>query len=545
MKSPSFILMYLALVTMPQQVLACPFCSATQQTISEEIAAAEICVIANLVQAAAAADDATQFGPAADDTGMARFAVQEVLRGEPQAADLGEIELVYFGTADPEKSFLINALSFESLAPGKETVLRVDWATPLPLSSRGVEYVKQLEKLPAKGAERLAFFQQYLEDEDPLLAQDAYDEFARAAYSEVISLGNQMDREQLISWIETPQVGPTRRRLYLTMLGVCGQAADAMHLESLLLYDYQLVKPGIATLLTTMAHTGPAIGVSVVDELIRADVRRKQQCLDALIAAYLKLRGPDGLALIEKKFLDNPNAEYSHIYAALMALRFHGEETDVLPKERLLVSMRLLLDNEEIADQVVADLARWEDWSVLDRLVSMFQSAEKDGWIRQPVVSYLLTAAEQPGDVGAGANAALRALEEIDPECVKRTRKYMSFGLFARAVTKSTDPPESPPKESAADESPPAVAADEDPLTVDEETSAPAEPAVAATSAAAVETDPAPPQTTPLAKATPPSRLMLIGIPILAGVLLIGIFALLLRGADVRSGSHDGGVEEK
>ena len=34
------------------------------------------------------------------------------------------------------------------------------------------------------GADRLAFFQEYLEHEDPLLAQDAYDEFARAPYAD-------------------------------------------------------------------------------------------------------------------------------------------------------------------------------------------------------------------------------------------------------------------------------------------------------------------------------------------------------------------------
>ncbi|MCG8449271.1 MAG: hypothetical protein MI725_06800 [Pirellulales bacterium] len=495
---------------------ACPFCSATQQTISEEIDAAEICVIAKLVQAAPVAEEPADFDPADADTGLAKFAVQTVLRGEEQAAEIDEIEVVYFGSGETNKLFLINALSIESLSASALAVPRIDWTIPLPLSPRGVQYVKQLDTLPKKGADRLAFFQQYLEDEDPLLAQDAYDEFARAPYQEVIDLADRMDRDQLMRWIEDPQVGPTRRRLYLTMLGVCGEAADAQKLESLLLYDYQLVKPGITTLLAT-AQSGPAFGASVVDELVRADIRRKQQCLDALIAAYLKLIGPQGLPLIERKFLQNPDVEYSHIYAALMALRFHGEETDVLPRERLLASMRLLLDNKDVADQVVVDLSRWEDWSVLDKLVSLFKDSEKDGWIRQPVVSYLLTAAEQPGDVGARANTALVELEEIDPECVKRTRKHMSFGLFARAVTKSADSEnEKAKKASLAEKAPPQAK-----TTPGEATSQRA-------------------KALPLIEnSESPSRLTLISVPIIAGLLLMGIFALLLRGADVRSGSEN------
>ena len=98
-----------------------------------------------------------------------------------------------------------------------------------------------------------------------------------------------------------------------------------------------------------------------------------------------------------------------------MALRFHGEETDVLPREKLLESMRLALDHREFADQVIPDLTRWEDWEVMPRLVKMFKESPKDDWIRQPVVSYLLVAAEEPGDVGERAKAALAELEGARP----------------------------------------------------------------------------------------------------------------------------------
>jgi len=33
-----------------------------------------------------------------------------------------------------------------------------------------------------------------------------------------------MQHDKLLAWIENPDVSPSHRRLYLTMLGVCGQA---------------------------------------------------------------------------------------------------------------------------------------------------------------------------------------------------------------------------------------------------------------------------------------------------------------------------------
>ncbi len=522
-------------------VNACPFCSATQQTISEEIASAEISVIAKLIQPAATSDDPTNFDLAGNDFGMARFAVQNVLRGDESSAALEEIEVVYFGKDDKDRSFLINALVNKGPRIEKIAVSSIDWATPLPLTERGVHYVNQLADLPKRGADRLAFFQEHLEDEDPLLAQDAYDEFAMAPYSEVVDLADRMDRQQLIDWISDPRIGPSRRRLYLTMLGTCGTASDGELLEAQLLYDYQLLKPGVSVMLAAMARTGPAMSVSILDELIRADVRRKQQCLDALIAAYLKLKGPTGLPLVEEKFLRNSETEYSHTYAALMALRFHGEETDVLPRERILESLHLVLDNKQFADQVVPDLARWEDWSVMDKLVSLFKAGEKDGWIRQPVVSYLLVAAEQEGPVGDRADAALADLEEIDPECVTRARRNSAFSMFAAAVTKSGEGLAKTLEKPV--EAPQGVAGQ--PSTVTLEKAAPStlnSPESAKTAAKMTSSE-----VQRLAKNNEgsPSQIILIGVPLIAGLVLMGIFALLLRGADVRSGSADTDVQNQ
>ncbi len=484
---------------------ACPFCSIVSQTLSEEIAAADVVVLARLVKVPPEADlesgDPAGFDVDNPDSGTADFEVLETIHGESVPTG-SMIKVVYFGSKDLGKRFMITGIV------GK----KIDWTTPLLLTDRGIAYLKDLRTLPEKGPERLTFFLGHLENDDPLLAQDAYDEFARAPYDLVIAIRDKMDRKQLFTWITDSDVGPTRRRLYLTMLGVCGQAEDIVILESLLLRDYQQMKPGLAAMSAVFGQTAPAIGMSVMGKMVKSDVRKKQQCLDALIAAYLKLKGPDGLPLIERRFLANPAAEYTHLYAAVMALRFHGEETDVLPRERLLASVRLLLKNEEIADQVIPDLTRWEDWSILDQLVTMFKKSKHDAWLRQPVVSYLLTAAEQPAEIGQRANAALEELEKLDPKGVKRARAYLNFGMLSGAGKK------------------PKPKGDTDQASTSTTTKSPDNESA--------DSEPTPIASTPdLAEG--PNRVLLIGGPLIAGLILFGVFALLLRGTDVRSSSDE------
>ncbi|HMO85963.1 MAG TPA: hypothetical protein PKC18_13700, partial [Lacipirellulaceae bacterium] len=353
------------------------------QTLSQEIESADVTLIAELI--ALPPTPESDAGVAAE-LPAARFRILEVLRGEERLEGAEEISVVYFGDEAPDKKFMITGLAGVT-GPG------LDWTTPVPLSPAAVDYIKQLQTVPREGADRLAFFLQYLQHPDLLLAQDAYDEFARTPYADVIALGPRMDHAKLVGWIADPAVGPSGRRLYLTMLGICGGTDDVPMLEEMMQFDYQSMRPALAAAVGLTLAAGPVVGVGIVDELVRAEERRRRESLDALIACYLKLKGPDGLEVVNRLFMGNPRAEFKHLHSAIMALRFHGEETDVLPREKLLDSMRLALDRRDFADQVIPDLTRWEDWEVLPRLVTMFKEASTE-WIRPPVVSYLLVAAD-------------------------------------------------------------------------------------------------------------------------------------------------------
>jgi len=376
-------------LVVPRPVVACPFCSAVSLTFAQEIDQGQAAVIAKLVKP----PDAAALGPRADGPlPKGLFEVVETLKGADLleasglvGADAKPIETIYLDQKPVGSLFLLLAVEPPQLV----------WSSPIAISEKAVGYIKQLGGLPASGPDRLAFFQKHLEDPDEVLARDAYDEFAIASYADLKGLEDRMDPSQLLRWIEDPKVQASRRRLYATMLGVCGTKADAEQIGRIL--------------------EGKDLGENATE--VRSG-------LDALIACYATLVGEEGLDLVDSLFLDRSRKDvpFTETYAAVMALRFLGEERGIVPRERVLRSLRLLLQEPKLADLVIADLARWEDWSAIDRVVELFEKATDENiFVREPVVNYL-RACPKPE-----AAEAILKLEKIDPGAVKRAATLAGF----------------------------------------------------------------------------------------------------------------------
>ncbi|MHB0958409.1 MAG: hypothetical protein ACYC0X_17365 [Pirellulaceae bacterium] len=360
-----------------RSALSCPFCTAVAQTFREEIAAMDAVVIAQLEKLPAPTSD--KGGASNEAAPSATFTIIQFLKGETVVGAQKTLTTVFLGDAQRGEKYLVMGIDPPQLV----------WSTPLKLNARQHQYLLDLMKLPDDEAERLEFFQAYLEDADSMLSADAYDEFARASYDSVKRLKPKMSRQQLLRWIADPNVSPTRKRLYFTMLGVCGTDQDATMLE----------------------------------QRLRSTDPESRSGLDALIACYLTLRGPDGLPLIEELFLKGTGGtasdNYPDVYAAIMALRFHGTEGDVIPRARVLQAFSLVLDNPQMADLVIPDLARWQDWSQLERLIEMFKSANtKTSYVRMPIINYVRTCPLP------AAQQALEEFRQIDPEAVKRSMTF-------------------------------------------------------------------------------------------------------------------------
>jgi len=352
-----------------QAAVACPFCSAASQTFSEELATMDVAVIAKLVKLPPPSSKP------GDEIQKATFEVTNVIKGEGLAKAQDKIETLYFGDGTLGKSFLVMGIS------PPQTM----WSTPLPLTDRGIKYLTEIVKLPKDGSERLVFFQQYLEDADEMLARDAYDEFARAPYAQLKAIKAQLHHDQVVGWIKSPDIPASRRRLYLVILGITGSEKD----------------------------------LPMIEEFMTSSDRKAKSGLDALIACYLTLKGEAGLPLVEKLFLANAKADYADTYAAIMAIRFHGSEGGIIDSKRLVKALHPMLERAELADLVIPDLAKWEDWSVTDKLFDLYKNANaQNSWVRVPVVNYLRVCPLPK------AKELLQECEKIDPAAVKRANTF-------------------------------------------------------------------------------------------------------------------------
>ncbi|NND95833.1 MAG: hypothetical protein HKN47_00720 [Pirellulaceae bacterium] len=361
------------LLAAPGVAVACPFCNAVSQTLRQEMEVMDAVVIATAMQGDVARNK---------ETGEVLMKVDHVLKGDELCRPGQEVKAVYYGDVTAGRRFMLSGVDPPEL----------QWSC-LPLTERSEKYVIQVTELPDDAVARLRFYIQYLQDEESMLARDAYDEFAIAPYKAVKDLGPEMDHAQLVKWIRDPEQSTDRKRLYLTMLGVCGTKKDLPMLE----------------------------------ELMRSTQKSTRGGLDALIACYLTLAGEEGLPLVVELFLDNKNAQYADTYAAIMAIRFHGTEGDVIARSALTESLHHVLDRKDLADLVIPDLARWSDWSQIDRMTDLFINADpENNWVRVPVVNYL-RACPLPA-----AKAALEKLEKVDPESVRRANTFFSIPVPAK-----------------------------------------------------------------------------------------------------------------
>ncbi|TWU42703.1 hypothetical protein Poly41_10030 [Novipirellula artificiosorum] len=374
----AIVLVAFAVVTSPVVTVACPFCSAVGQTLRQEMALMDAVVIATSIEG----DSARNL-----ETGEVRMRIERVLKGGDLVKQGQEVNAIYYGEVAVGRRFMLSGVDPPDM----------QWSC-LPLSERAEAYVVKIPTLGEDDSERLKFYYDYLQDDEAMLSRDAYDEFAIAPYASLKALKPQIDHPKLVEWIGNPETSVDRKRLYLTMLGVVGDQQDLPFLE----------------------------------QMLRSSQKSTRSGLDALIGCYLTLAGEKGLADVDELFLENKKASYADTYAAIMAIRFHGTEGDVIPRSALVESLHHVLDRKDLADLVIPDLSRWSDWSQIEKMRELFLQADPDNnWVRVPVVNYL-RACPRPE-----AAKLLEELEKVDPDSIKRANSFFSIPVPAQDTSES------------------------------------------------------------------------------------------------------------
>jgi hypothetical protein len=317
------------------------------------------------------------------------FAIRDVLRDQTDRLKQGQsLTLDSYREGNAGDPFLI-------LGSGESAI---DWDPPLPMSEAAVRYVRAAPAPTAPAPERLEYALRFLDDSDPVITNDAFTEFAAAKYDDVKLVAAGVTPQRVRAWLADPKCDPLRIGFFGMLLGIVGSQDDAPFLEARILEPVEF-------------RSGS----------------------DGLISGYLLLTREAGLDLIDRTKLRDPEAVGLEKSAAMNALRFLWTYApECIPQERLRASMRLMLDYPPLVDVAIVDLARWQDWSVMDRLVAQYgRGSDADPALNRKIVGYLL-AAERAKPKGGSADTPahvrkakehLAQLRRDDPETVREAER--------------------------------------------------------------------------------------------------------------------------
>ena len=238
--------------------------------------------------------------------------------------------------------------AWSAVGPIGET--QADWLRGLAAYRRTAEMTAQ------DWVRRVAELVPLLEHPEPLVAETAYGEIARAPYAAMRANRAALDAARLARWVEDPALAP-RRPLYLLLLGLAGGPADAARIERAL-----------------AAHRP---GSDPVD-------------LPALLAADLELHGARRLPRIEKAWLLDPARGPAEVRAAVVALSVHGGEGGAVPRAAVADAFLRFTERRAAFGGLVAqDLAAWGVWDATPRFAARVDSPEVPMWSRVAMLQYL------------------------------------------------------------------------------------------------------------------------------------------------------------
>jgi len=360
----------------------CPFCGAASLTLAEQLSTADGAV---LVQWSSGVKEEGEEKP-----GSTTYEIIRALKG-PETLKKGEkIEMPRYRGGKPGDLFLLLGTKGET----------IEWGSPMEVTETSFNYVAMAPTPETPTSKRMEYYVKFLENPDPTISNDAFAEFANAPYKDVVAITDQMPKEDLRKWIQDKNVPPTRLGLYWMMLGLCGTPEDAKLLEAKIVEKTDEFRLGI----------------------------------DGIMGGYLLLTKDAGLKVIEESKFTDPKVPFAETFAAMQAIRFmwtYAEE--VIPKDRLRQSMRMLMTRPELSDLVITDLARWKDWSVRDQLFSMYGQEEYNiPSIKRAIVRYYLVCSKdvpkeegkEPGEHVAAAKSFLALLREKDPKTVSDAERF-------------------------------------------------------------------------------------------------------------------------
>lgn len=364
----------------------CPFCAKMGKTYSDTMAEASLVVWGEL-------SDSRVIPDASADQAQAstRMKLRQVVKDHPLLAGKADLTLASYVPRAQKRT--VSDVVFAEVVDGRVEPFRSIPAEPKTASSGDavpelVAYLAKAARLAgAKPADRLGYFAGYLAHPDPNISEDAYKEFAKAPYADVVAAKAAYRPDELIRWIRDPATPAYRIGLFGVLLGISGRPQDA----------------------------------TVLRAIVSSPADRPYDGVDGLMAGYCLLdpkNAPDEVF----KVLLNPTAGFRLRYAALEAIRFALAEIPSLDKPTLLDRLSEALAMPELADLVIDELRKNEAWSHLDQILELRHTTGFDLPVIQRTIVRFALACPHPK-----AKAFIEQLRADDPQMVAEVEESLRF----------------------------------------------------------------------------------------------------------------------
>jgi hypothetical protein len=268
---------------------------------------------------------------------------------------------------------------------------QLDFYRGEPLTPSGLRYVRKLLAVaPEDRVGVLRFCVDYLIDAEPAVATDALREFALATDMEWAAVAKRMPVDKLRHWLRHHKTDGYKVGTVALLLGHIGDERDL-------------------PLLRDLANLNPGKGGNVYIH-------------DKLATALVLARPPEGWAHLSQ-FLNDPNLEFHLRFAVLRTLRyFHDERPGVLSEGHIRRGMGRLLEHSDLADFVIDDLWRWQEWGFADAVLGLYGKEKYNlPIVRRAIVRYALMCP------GGRAERFVEKIRAVDPEFVSDTEEMLQL----------------------------------------------------------------------------------------------------------------------
>jgi hypothetical protein len=351
---------------------ACSLCGViiSKATLAEEIDLAPIAVYGSLSN------------PRLNGTtGSVDLHIEKVLKDDGRLGQQRDVTLErYVPVQDPKQP--PRYLVFLDASRGKFVPI-----TGFPTKSPAVLEYLEGSKTPRKQGrvQALAYFAKHLGNADPLIATDAFLEFAKSNDADVGQAGKSLDPAFVRGLLGQRDLDSERLSMFAFLLGCCGQPAD-----------YAL-----------LAKIGNAL---------EGD---KAKALDGILAGCVNLQPKDGWQAIHGILADARRPLQTRL-AAWRAIRFiHGwkyadHRADVLR------GLELMVRDGDLADLGVEDLRRWKEWDLAKTVFDQFdRPTHKAPITRCAIIRYAISCPLPE------ARALVERARKVDPDYVDDQEKLL------------------------------------------------------------------------------------------------------------------------